>query len=79
MSLQANTYHVFVRTFSKNLKSLVPLTVYDAAAPSIDRRIMFATSCCLFDNHKGICSIKDTNVSIKSREKEQMLIRLSNR
>ena len=53
------------------MKILVPFTVYNAVAPSIDRRIMFATNCCLFDNHKGIFSIKDTKVLIKSTRNEQ--------
>ena len=60
-----------MKTFSKNLKSLLPFRVYEAEALSTDKYMMLANNCFFFENQEGIFSINDTKVSIKSIKKNQ--------
>ena len=57
---------VSLKMFSKKLKILLPFTVYNAEAPTIDEWIMIAINVWYLESHKGMFSMKDTKVSIKS-------------
>ena len=70
-------HDVSLKIFSKKLKSLLPFTVYNAAAPEIDKLIMLATNVWYLES-QGMFSMKDTKVSIKSaaeRLKQNVIIK----